>query len=158
MLAPEQRLKRAPSGKPTRLAKAEMPPPDAFICWAAHKGGDRILMDCIDPAVTDENDPANGFAEPPNPSPYSDDFLRRFRAGQRTRVERLDARAHALIREARHNEPLYKETKETLPFEQRQRIGRRAAQEQVMVVYRTMAHPLYIGPRSWIRRNAARAR
>jgi hypothetical protein len=158
VLPPEQRLERAPSGKPTWLAKAEMPPADAFICCSAHKGEGRILMDCIDPAVTDENDPgvsdpaldlydpANGFAEPPNPSRYSDDFLRRFRAGQRARVQRLDARAHALIREARRNEELYKDTKETLPFEQRQHIGRRAAREHVMVVYRTMANPLYVAP------------
>lgn len=156
VLAPEQRLERAPSGRPTRLAQADMPPADAFVACSAHKGEGRILMDCIDPAVTDENDPTvsdpaldlydprNGFAEPPNPSRYSPAFLDQFRAAQRARVERLDARAHALIREARHYERLYKETGTTLPFEHRQRIGRRAAQENVMVIYRTMANPRYV--------------
>lgn len=158
VLPPGQRLERTPFGKPTRLDRMELIPADGFICCSAHKGEGRILMECIDPAVTDERDPAvsdpeldmydprNGFVEPPAPSHYEPEFLERYRAAQKARVARLDARAHSLIQEARRNEKLYKESEDSLPFAQRQRIGRRGAQEHVMVVYRTMANPNYVAP------------
>ena len=45
-------------------------------------------------AVVPELDPfspANGFAEPPASSTYSEDFLARYRAAQHDRVARIDA-------------------------------------------------------------------
>jgi pimeloyl-ACP methyl ester carboxylesterase len=111
LLAPERRLARTPGGRPTALAKADMPPPDGIILVSPHPGQGKLLQNCIDPAVTDERDPfstdatldfmnpANGFAEPPQPSKYSADFIARFRAGQHARVERLDTIARDLIAE-----------------------------------------------------------
>lgn len=150
-----QRLATDPAGKPTKLNMATMIPADALIALSAHPGEGQVLLHCIDPAVTDESNPLasdpaldmyhpdNGFAPPPAPSHYSDDFLARFRAGQRARVARLDAHARALIADARSAEESYRKTKASLDFAERQAIGRRAAFEPVMTVYRTMANPNY---------------
>lgn len=109
LLAPDKRLARTPGGRPTALPKADMPPADGVILVSPHPGQGKLLQNCIDPAVFDETrplesdpaldfmNPANGFAEPPGPSTYSADFIARFRAGQRARVERLDAIAKDLI-------------------------------------------------------------
>jgi hypothetical protein len=63
--------------------------------------------------VSDESDPlsidkslnpfsfANGFAEPPKSSTYDPEFIAKYRATQRARVERIDAVALARIAEAR---------------------------------------------------------
>ena len=42
---------------------------------------------------------ANGFVDPPASSSYAPDFVARYRAGQRARVERLDALARSMIAE-----------------------------------------------------------
>ena len=67
------------------------------------------MMNVIDPSVLDETDPlrtdeelsafnsANGFKPPPESSSYSPEFLTRYQAAQRTRVERIDATAKALV-------------------------------------------------------------
>ena len=111
LLAPDKRLARTPGGRPTALPKADMPPADGVILVSPHPGQGKLLQNCIDPAVSDESrplesdpsldfmNPANGFAEPPNSSTYSADFIARFREGQRTRVERLDRIARELIAE-----------------------------------------------------------
>lgn len=155
-LPPTERLARDPAGKPTKLAAATMTPADGLIAVSAHPGEGKILEHCIDPAVVDERDPLasdaaldmyrteNGFRPPPEDSRYTPDFLARFRAGQHARVARLDAMAHAMIRDAREAEATYEASKDKLDFAARQAIGRRAAFEPVMVVYRTMANPLYV--------------
>jgi len=68
-------------------------------------------MNCIDPSVTDENDPcsieptldplasANGFTPYPDITRYAPPFIERYRAAQRIRVERIDLRAETLIAE-----------------------------------------------------------
>ncbi len=111
LLAPDKRLARTPGGRPTALAKADMPAADGIILVSPHPGQGKLLQNCIDPAVADEGDPlksdpaldfmnpANGFNEPPQPSKYSVDFIARFREGQRARVERLDRIAKDLIAE-----------------------------------------------------------
>lgn len=152
----EARILRDPSGKPTKLAQATLSPADGFIAVSAHAGEGKILMHMIDPAVVDEanplvSDPAldlydtrNGFRKPPEQSRYDDAFVARYREAQRARVARLDAVAHALIREAREAEKTYDAHASTLAFEEHQRIGRRAAFEPVLTVYRTMANPDYV--------------
>lgn len=153
-----ERLQSDPAGKPTRLATSELIPADALLAVSAHPGEGKVLEQCIDPAVVDELQPlatdpaldmylpANGFAPPPQASRYDRDFVSRYRAAQRQRVARLDALAQAMIAEARDAEALYKTSRDTLSFEQRQPIGRRAALEPVMVIYRTMANLHYTDP------------
>lgn len=153
-----ERIARDPSGKPTKLRGATLVPADGFLAVSAHAGEGKILMHMIDPAVTDERDPLvsdpaldmydvrNGFAEPPAPSRYAPDFLARYREAQVARVARIDAHARALIREAREAERVHETSGASLPFEARQRIGRRASFEPVLTIYRTMANPAYVDP------------
>lgn len=152
------RLMLDPAGKPTKLNAATLMPADALLAVSAHPGEGHVLMGCIDPAVVDEFDPlasdpaldmystANGFVPPPNPSVYAPEFVGRFRAGQRARVERLDAIARSYVDQAREAEEAYKAGKGQLSFEARQQIGRKAALEPVMTIYRTMANLNYTDP------------
>ena len=90
-----------------------MPQPDGVIFVSAHLGQGKLLLNCIDPSATDEDDPlqtdealsafnpANGFAEAPNSSTYDTEFLVRYRAAQEDRVKRIDAFAkEALAKKA----------------------------------------------------------
>src|SRR5262249_14520711 len=82
---------------PTRAA-------DGLAVAAAPPGERRFLLQTIDPAVTDENDPlsvdpaldmfapANGYG-----GRYAPEFLERYRAAQRARVARIDAIARDQI-------------------------------------------------------------
>jgi hypothetical protein len=109
LLAPEARLTRTPGGRPVGLAAADMPAADAIVLLSPHPGQGRLLMNGIDPSVSDEADPfavdaaldpfsaANGYADAPAGARYSDDFVTRYRLAQRARVERLDAVAHERI-------------------------------------------------------------
>ena len=108
--APADRIERTPAGSPVPLADAPLPTPDALALVAPHPGQGRLLLSMIDASVTDERDPlstnadldpydpANGFAEENRGgSRFSDDFVSRYRAAQRARVERIDAHARDLI-------------------------------------------------------------
>lgn len=150
-----KRLTHDPSGKPTKLNMANMIPADGIIAVSAHPGEGHVLMSGIDPAVVDERDPlannpeldmynpSNGFRAPPETSSYSAEFVEKYRAAQRARVQRLDNWARALIADARESEEAYKNGKDSLSFVARQSLGRRAAFEQVLTVYRTMANLNY---------------
>ena len=110
-LPPGERIERTPGGRATGLAALDMPAVDGMILLAPHPGQGALLMGCIDPSVADESDalsvdpvldpfsPTNGYAPHPAPSRYGTDFIARFRAAQRGRVERLDALARSLIRD-----------------------------------------------------------
>lgn len=111
-LAPEARVSRTPGGRPVNLADAELPVPDAFVFVAPHPGQGVLLMNMIDPSVLDEEDAfsldplldpfnsANGFRDGSDGgASYPNDFLVRYRAAQRARVERIDAKARALIKD-----------------------------------------------------------
>ncbi|NTZ82968.1 alpha/beta hydrolase [Burkholderia metallica] len=103
-----QRIARTPGGRPTQLAELDMPAVDGFVLVGPHPGQGALLLNCIDPSVTDENDPlsvdpsldplspANGYAGKGN-TRYSAEFVERYRAAQRARVARLDAHARTLI-------------------------------------------------------------
>ena len=148
------RIAHDPAGRPTKLNMATMIPADGIMAVSAHPGEGHVLLNCIDPAVLDEADPLrsdpaldmynpdNGFRAPPEPSTYTTAFAEKFRAGQCARVRRLDDLARALIAEAREAEDAYKAGK-SLPFSERQALGRRAAFEPVLTVYRTMANLNY---------------
>ncbi len=153
-----QRIARSPCGAPTKLNDVEMFPADALVAVSAHKGQGLILTECIDPSVTDEGDPmsidpsldmydlANGFAPPPQPSAYAPEFVQRYRAAQLARVQRLDDLAREYIHDARSHEQQYEAMKGSDDFMARHRVGRRAALQRVMVIYRTMANLNYTDP------------
>lgn len=107
--APEARVKRSPGGKPVALDAATMPLPDGVVFVSTHLGQGQLMLAGIDPAVTDEADPLasdetlsafapeNGFRKPPHSSSYAPEFLTRYHAAQRARVERIDAAAKGLL-------------------------------------------------------------
>jgi hypothetical protein len=109
LLPAERRLVREPSGRPAALAEAMMPAPDALALLAPHPGQGKLLEAMIDPSVTDESDPLscdreldpfdpdNGFGGPPEGSRYEPEFVTAYRAAQRDRMARIDARARDLI-------------------------------------------------------------
>ena len=105
----EMRIARTPGGRPTNLGELHMPEVDAFILVSPHPGQGKLLMSGIDPSVVDEDDPmqtdpaldpfskANGFDAETGKGSYAADFIERYKAGQTARVERIDARAKALL-------------------------------------------------------------
>lgn len=109
MLAPGARLARTPGGRPTKLGEAELPLADGMIFVSPHPGPGRLLLNCIDPSVTDEADPfsvdtsldplshENGYSGPSGGASYTPEFVAGYRAAQHSRVERLDAVARELI-------------------------------------------------------------
>jgi hypothetical protein len=108
-LQTDRRIKASPGGKPIGLEKAELPVADGVIFISAHLGQGRLMMNVIDPSVTDEADAlsidktisaferSNGFRKPPESSQYSPEFMTRYRAAQRARVEKIDAIAKAMM-------------------------------------------------------------
>ncbi|WP_322060028.1 alpha/beta hydrolase [Paraburkholderia sp. J63] len=103
-----QRIARTPGGRPTQLAELDMPAVDGFVLVGPHPGQGALLLNCIDPSVSDENDPlsvdpsldplspANGYAGKGG-TRYGAEFIERYRAAQRARVARIDEHARALI-------------------------------------------------------------
>jgi len=108
-LAPQERLARSPTGRPTGFDSVAMPAVDGMVYLAPHSGQGRLLAGCIDPSVADEADPLsllpeldpfapdNGFDAQPGRSHYTPEFIERYRRAQLARVQRLDDRARALI-------------------------------------------------------------
>lgn len=143
---PGQRIATTPGGRPTRLADAVMPVPDAAVFLAPHPGQGRLLLGCIDPSVADEHDPlsvvpeldpfdpANGFAEPPTSASYDEDFLRRYRAAQRDRVARIDAVARESLARTAEARAAYARTGAAAD-------RRRALAPRILTVFRTDADP-----------------
>lgn len=117
-LAVERRLSAAPDGTPVPLATARMPSPHGAVFVAPHPGPGALLQRVIDPSVVDEADPwsvdatlnpydpANGFQPAPASSHYSPDFVDRYRAAQRARVQRIDTLATDAVDAARHAQDL----------------------------------------------------
>jgi hypothetical protein len=143
--ASERRLSQTPGGRPVKLAAADMPPPGDLIFVSPHPGQGALLMNGIDPSVTDENDPfstdssldpfdpANGFVPAPASSRYSLDFVERYRAAQRARVEGLDTRAREMLSVRARARKRLKEGDASLA------VRRQAAHTQISQVWRTDA-------------------
>ncbi len=159
--APAERLRHAPSGDAVALHDAELPPADGLVLLAAHLGEGRFLLDRLDPSVLDEADPVatdprldmydprNGYrpmAE--GPSSYAPEFVAAFRAAQRARCERLDARAREWCEEARwyrRRLGVPDDVASMSPVE-RMRLARHALQRRYFLIYRTLADPRYLDP------------
>lgn len=111
LLEPEKRLARTPAGRPTRLDRETMPTADGLVLVSPHAGQGLLLMNAIDPSVTDEADPFsvdpsldflsedNGFRPPPESASYSPEFVKKYREAQCARVARLDDHARGSIAE-----------------------------------------------------------
>ena len=144
-LAPSERVLRSPTGRPTGLDAAAMPPADALVYVAPHPGQGRLLLGCIDPSVTDESnalsvdasvdafDVRNGYAEH-GKARYPDEFVERYRAAQHARVQRIDARARGLLAE---RQDARRTTKGSSDATRSQRVL--AAHTPIMTVWRTDA-------------------
>lgn len=154
---PPGRLTDTAAGEPLDLNAVEMPSADGLVLLGAHAGQGTFMLTGIDPSVIDEDDPlavdpnldmynsANGFREPPEPSKYSQEFLERYRAAQRARVARLDARARGLIADQQRYRQMTQEPGfADLPLEERTYITRRAVVGNYMFVHRTEANPAYL--------------
>jgi len=110
--APEARIARTPAGRPSSLDKATLPTLDALVYLAPHPGQGRLLANCIDPSVGDEDDAfsvdpaldpfsdANGYRPAPRSSAYAPEFVERYRAAQLARIARIDECARAAVAEA----------------------------------------------------------
>lgn len=155
--APPGRLDDTAAGEPLDLNAVEMPSADAIVLLAVHPGQGQFMLTGIDPSVIDEDDPlavdpeldmynpANGFREPPESSKYSAEFLEQYRAAQRARVARLDARARGLIADQeRYRQMMQEPGFANLPPEERNYITRRAVVGRYMVIHRTEADPAYL--------------
>jgi hypothetical protein len=140
------RLRETAAGDPFDLNRFDLPPADAMVYLAAHTGEGHYLLHAIDPSVTDETDPlscdpaldpydpANGFVEPPGETRYDPEFLDRYRAAQRVRVERLDAVARERAERRRSARERWSTTRAT--------ADRRASiVTEFLTVYRTDADP-----------------
>ncbi|MEZ5597594.1 MAG: hypothetical protein R3E84_14605 [Pseudomonadales bacterium] len=67
---------------------------DYYVSLNAHSGRPEVLTDWMDPAITDETDPAStdwslSMYNPDNGPAYSEDFVRRYRAAQQARNDRI---------------------------------------------------------------------
>jgi hypothetical protein len=145
-LPPAERLAATPAGRPTRLADAHMPLADGAVFLAPHLGQGRLLLGCIDPSVADEADPlsvvpgldpfstANGFAEPPASSAYSEAFLDRYRSAQRDRVARIDAVAREHVSRVAEARSRFKKSGAAAD-------RRRSLAPRLITVFRTDADP-----------------
>ncbi len=145
-LPPADRIATTPGGRPAKLADAEMPLADGAIFLAPHPGPGQLLLACIDPSVADEQDPmsvvpevdpfspANGFAEPPASSAYTQEFLARYRTAQRDRVARIDAVAREYLARTREARAAFGTSGNALD-------RRRSLAPRIIAVFRTDADP-----------------
>jgi pimeloyl-ACP methyl ester carboxylesterase len=117
---------RFPDGDPTHLHADDLPPVDGIALCAAHQGRSKLLLDWIDPSVTDEHDalsvdPALDMYDPRHALPYSAEFLARFQGAQKARRDRIEQWALERLRLLRSTPG--------------------APRDQAFIVYRTHADP-----------------
>lgn len=75
-------------------AVLDLTPADFYVSLCAHAGRPEVLTAWMDPAVVDETDPSKtdesiSMYNPDNGPPYSEDFVRRYRAAQEARNHRI---------------------------------------------------------------------
>ncbi len=150
--APAARLAPEPYTE-AALRTASLPAADGLALIGIHVGEGRVLMDMLDPSVTDEHDPfgvnpdldmydpANGFVLPPGTVRYDRAFLERYREGQARRVRRLDELARAAIRAQATAAAAAAALGDAAPLGARLNLERRATQVPYLTIYRTTADP-----------------
>lgn len=99
LLATYQAQAVSPSLQPIRgmravAASSELVPGDLYISLAAHPDRAELIVNCLDPSVTDESDPASvdpalDMYSPDNGPPYPDDFQVRYRSAQLARSRKI---------------------------------------------------------------------
>ena len=152
---PPGRFSATPAGDPPDLNQFHLPPFAAFVTLAAHKGEGPNVLAWLDPSVVDESDPLttewtldmydarNGYRKPPESSKYSPEFVARYRAAQRERAQRLDAKAYAIVeRQKRAREQMRAPEFARLDAAEQMAIRRAAEVDEYMIIYRTAADPL----------------
>ena len=121
-------VQATPAGDPVPLVPGDLPPVDGLVFCAAHAGRSRLLLEWIDPSVTDESDaasrdPSLDMYDAANGVPYSAKFLSHYRAGQRKRRDKIEAWVWERLRTLR-----------AMPG---------GATDQAFVVHRTFADPRF---------------
>ena len=113
-------------GGATGLMREDLPPVQGLVLSAAHLGRSRLLLDWIDPAITDEadplsTDPALDLHDSRHGPPFDAAFLDRFHRAQRARRDRIEAWTMARLALLRGSGG--------------------AAQDQIFLMHRTHADP-----------------
>lgn len=132
----------------------DLPKADGLINLAGALSEGELCLANLDPSVIDESDPlscdpaldmfnpANGYRKPPEISKYSEEFLTRYRAAQRARCQRIDARAkQEIARKRKYRAKMEDPGFAALPLEEQNEITRLAVSCNTLTIYRTMADP-----------------
>jgi pimeloyl-ACP methyl ester carboxylesterase len=140
--ATSKNITSTPDGRPFDLLKYELPPADAVIELNAHLGRHIVTTLLLDPSVTDEADmfsvdPSLDMYDPRNGPPYDRDWLRRYRAAQIARSNRITEFARTRLAEVeRRGRELTLDQTAT----EGQQVGYNGIDEP-FIVYRTSADP-----------------
>lgn len=124
-------ITHTPAGDPVDLTAQKLIPADGIMLLAAHVCRAHTFTEWIDPAVLNENDPTVRDPEldiynPKNPNqpPYSEEFLKKYRAAQIERNRRITRWAKSKLQQLRDAD--------------------RPADEYSFVVHATMADPKWL--------------
>jgi pimeloyl-ACP methyl ester carboxylesterase len=151
---PPGRLTTTAAGEPYDLNQLDLPQADGLIVLAGALSEGALALANLDPSVIDENDPLscdptldmfnpdNGYRKPPETSRYSSEFLARYRAAQRARCQRIDAKAkQEVARKRKYRAMMAEPGFASRPLAEQNEITRMAIAANTLTIYRTMADP-----------------
>lgn len=117
-------IRHTPAGDPPDLTRRRLAPADALLLVASSPSRSQLLVEFIDPSVTDEADPdscdpeLNLYAEG-RAAPFDRSWLAFYRAAQKSRVQRIEDWVVAEL----------------------QRVGALGIRDRAFLVHRTVADP-----------------